>query len=277
KVAYSLLFVLSFFAKSAFAAIQLGDIAVIGLNTDPASTTKTFAVVTLGSIPSGEIIFFTDKGISGGVFQADLPNEGIFRLTTSSVIPAGTVIQFSVTAGSTPTVSSSPSVGTLTVTNGWTSTTVSESPFGNNGDQILVFQGSVASPTFIFGFHSGTTTQGLTNGWNTGGSSSDNYSELPPGLTNGTTAISHAGASAADNYVYSGTLSGRKESLLSNICDSFVWSSRDSSPFDLAPGGSHFPGTNPLFLVNHSPTDISLSATSINENTAANSIVGALR
>ncbi|WP_276374880.1 gliding motility-associated C-terminal domain-containing protein [Chryseolinea sp. H1M3-3] len=278
RIWLSVIVLIAFFAqiKPARASVNVGDIAVIGWNSDPASSTKTFSVVFLANIFSGETLFFTDKGISSGTWQADLATEGIFSLTTTSSIAAGTVIQFSVTSGITPMVSSSPSVGTLTVTNGWISTSTA-SPFGNNGDQIIIYQGSAASPTFIFGFNAGINTIGLTNGWNTGGSTGNNYSEIPAGLTNGSNAVSHGGASALDNYVYTGTKSGSKLSLLTAISTASNWSSDDTTPFDNSPGGTSFPGTNPIFTIssgNSAPTNLVLSATSANENVAANATVG---
>src|SRR5688572_24266955 len=237
-------------AKPAMATVSPGDIVVIGYNALPASTTKTFAVVTLTSIAAGEVISFTDKGISGGVFQAPLGTEGIFTLTTSGTIAAGTVIQFSVTSGLSPAVTSSPSVGIISVTSGWSSTSTA-SPFGLNGDQILIFQGSEASPTFIFGFNASTNTTTLVNGWYTGGSTANNYSEIPPGLTNGTNAVSHStsGPGAFDNYVYTGTFSGSKATVLAAICTPGNWSGNDTTPYDNAPGGAQFPGTNPIFTI----------------------------
>lgn len=230
------------------AAINPGDLAVIGWNSDPAVSTKDFAVVALATIASGETIHFTDKGINGGTWQADLPTEGAFSLVTTSVINAGTVIRFSVTSGTTASVSMSPSLGTTTVTNGWTSTSTA-SPFGNNGDQIIIYQGTVASPTFIYGFNSGISTLGLTDGWHTGGGVANNYSEIPSGLTNGANAVSFAGAGALDNYVYTGARLGTRAGLLASISNASNWSSNDATNYDLSPGGTEFPGANPIFTI----------------------------
>ncbi|MDA9555519.1 T9SS type A sorting domain-containing protein [Pelobium sp.] len=264
-----------------YASVGVGDIAVIGFNTTNGTVpTKDFAVVVLASIPSGETIYLTDKGISGGVFQNDLTTEGIFLWTTTSTIAAGTVIQFSVTSGATPSVNSSPAVGTLTVTNGWTSTSIA-APFGQNGDQMLIFQGSTSSPTFIFGFNNGTNASTVVNGWHTGGSTGNNYSEIPTGLTNGTNAVSFADPAAVDNQVYTGSFSGTKAQILSNICNTANWSQQDAAIYNLTPGavGSQFSSSNPIFTVsspNNAPTNIALSATAVNENVAANTTVGTL-
>jgi gliding motility-associated-like protein len=274
----SLAITLQFSFRAAYAALSVGDIAVIGWNSDPASSTKDFAVVVLASIASGETIYITDKGITLGAWQSDLATEGIFSWTTTSTIAAGTVIKFSVTSGLSPSVTSSPSVGTLSVTNGWSSTSTA-SPFGNNGDQIIIYQGTSGAPTFIFGYNSGINTIGITNGWNTGGSTANNYCEIPTGLTNGTNAVSHAGAGALDNYVYTGTTTGTKAALLAAICNSANWSSDDTTPYTFGPGAGQFPGTNPIFTLpspNSAPTDISLSASTIDENVIANSTIGTL-
>jgi hypothetical protein len=261
------------------ASIGVGDIAVIGVNGDGATTTaRDFTVVTLAPIPSGETIFITDKGISLGVFQASLTTEGIFSWTTTSTIAAGTVIKFTITSGSTPIVVSNPSVGTLVVTEGWTA---AAAPLPSTGDQILIFQGSVSSPVFIFGFHDGVNVIGVVNGWNTTGGTQNNYSEIPLGLTNGANAIGFAGTSPLNNFVYNGSLSGTKATVLAAICTASNWLSADlaGTGYDLSPGGTQFPGTNPIFTVtasNNAPTDIGLSGTTINENVAVNTVVGTL-
>jgi hypothetical protein len=160
----------------------------------------------------------------------------------------------------------------------WTDTSPSISPFGNIGDQIIIFQGTIAVPTFVFAFNSGIDTTGLINGWNTGGGTANNYSEIPPGLTNGTNAVSLAGAAALDNYVYVGPKTGTKAELLASISNASNWTGDDTTPYDLSPGGLNFPGSNPIFTLylNQAPTDIALSNNSINENVAANSTVGTL-
>ncbi len=252
-------------SQSAWATVGVGDIAVVGYNSDGSTTTKDFAVVTLATINSGETIFITDKGwtaTSGGSFMADITTEGIFSWTTTGVIKKGTVIRFAITSGASPSVVSSPAVGTLTVVNGWTSTATA-SPFGTNGDQVLIYQGSLASPTFIFGFNAGNLGADVVNGWNTTATSGNSLSNLPTGLANGTNAIGFptTTVSSLDNYAYTGAVGGTKADMLARICNRSNWGSDDAVTYDLVPGSAtgSFPGTNPIF--NTVPTASAVSHT----------------
>ena len=246
--------------KVADAALVPGDIAVIGYNSDATVSTKDFTVVTLATINAGETIYFTDKGwtaTSGGSFMADINSEGIFSWTTTGTIARGTVINFSVTSGNTPGVVATPNVGTLAIVNGWTNTAAA-APFGTNGDQIIIFQGSLASPTFIFGFNAGVSSTDVVSGWQTIATSGNAMSNIPAGLTNGTNAIGFptTTVTSLDNYVYKGALTGTKDAVLALICNVVNWDGDDVTAYNAVPGavGGRFPGTNPIFSVNSKPT-----------------------
>lgn len=251
----SLLIVISNKAKATLAA---GDLAVIGFNCDPnASTSKTFAIVALAKVNPGEVIYFSDKAYYSNAFSALLGNgsEGIFSLTTSSSINAGTIIMFTLTSGVAPSVTTTPNVGTSVIIEGWTNTSGNVSPFGANGDAILIYQGSEASPSFIFGFNDGNNTTTVVNGWNTGLATNPNgASELPASLTSGTTAIGFGGLAHIDNLRYNSTLTGTKAALLTAICATTNWVSDDNTEYNLTPGTGVFTGTNPIFSVTTTPT-----------------------
>ncbi len=276
------------------AALAKGDIMVVGISAvqfPTNSTTKEFAVLTLATIASGEVIYFTDIGITSGALHTNPGGgEGVFSLTTTSSIAAGTLIKFILTTSTTtgvPTISSNPSIGNLSIISGWT-TISGVGAFGGSGEQILIYQGSYSSPVFISGFNSSANTVAtIVNGWNTGTiDNTVNASDLPPGLTAGVDAIGFASGTAKDNFVYSGTFSGTKAQLLTAINNINNWTTNDAatvptptSNYNLTPGGAQFSGTNPIFTVistNNAPTDIALSATAINENVAANANVGTL-
>ena len=108
-------------------------------------------------------------------------------------------------------------------------------------------------------------------------------SYLPPSLTLGTSAIAlnidptQPGGRHGDNNIYTGIRTGTKAALQSAISDPANWSTDETAVFDINPGGVNFLGANPVFTittVNGAPTDISLSAGSVNENVAGNSTVG---
>lgn len=242
------------------AALNKGDIAVIGYNSDAVTSTKDFTVVALATINAGETIYITDKGwtaTAGGSFMADITSEGIFQWTVTGTIARGTVINFSVTSGPSPGVVASPSLGTLTVTNGWTSTAAA-APFGTNGDQIIIFQGSPASPTFIFGFNAGISSADVVSGWQTTATTGNALSNIPAGLTNGTNAVGFptTTVTSLDNYAYKGSFTGSKAAVLALICNTANWDGDDATPYNIVPGsaGGKFPGINPIFSVNSKPT-----------------------
>jgi len=153
------------FVINSFAALSAGDIAFVQYNADG---TDDFAFVALVNIPMGEVIFFTDNGWqSDNTFRT---GEGIMTWTASSNIDCGDVI-------------------TLTATSGIN--------FAGDGDQILAYQGSTASPTFIAALNN----QGAAT-WQTTATNSHS-SALPSGLTNGITAIA---ITEIDNAIYDATI-----------------------------------------------------------------------
>ncbi|WP_461791600.1 T9SS type A sorting domain-containing protein [Pedobacter sp.] len=213
------------------------------------------------------MIYFSDKAYYSNSFSSLLSNgsEGRFSWTIPSVgLAKGTVVMFTVTSSAAvPSVATTPSVGSCTVLEGWTSTTATTSPFGQNGDSMLVYQGSEANPSFIFGFNSGLTSTGITNGWNTGLSSNANGGcELPAGLTEGTTAVGFGGAAHIDNFRYNSTkLSGTKAEILAAICNRANWLSDDATEYNFTPGAGVFSGTNPIFTINSVPVASAVSNT----------------
>ena len=238
------------------AAVSTGDIAVIGMNCDNStSLTKTFSIVVLADLGAGELIWFSDKAYYAGAFGPLLLNGSEGRFSWS--IPAGgvakgRVIMFSLTSGASPSVTTSPVTGTCTIAEGWTSTSPTVSPFGQNGDNILVYTGTEAAPSFIFGFNSGNNATGSTNGWNTGLVTNPNGAcEKPAALAHGTTAVGLGGTLHFDNYIYNGIRVGTKAALLTLIGNPANWVYRadDATAYDLAPGGTEFSGGQPIFTI----------------------------
>lgn len=232
-----------------------GDIAIIGMNCDPGSTTsKTFAIVALADLPASEVVYFSDKAYYDDTFGALLGNgsEGTFSWTLpAGGVPKGTMIQFTLTSSSTsPSVTTSPATGVGSILEGWTADNANTSSFGQNGDNILIYQGTASVPKFIFGFNSGLTNTGITNGWNTGLTSNPNGScELPASLATGNFAIGFGGPAHRDNIRYNGTRTGTKASLLTEISNHANWIFNDDTPYDLLPGGTIYSGAQPIFTI----------------------------
>lgn len=240
-----------------------GDIAIVGLNCDPNNTTaKTFAIVALTDLPANEVVYFSDKAYYDEVFSALLGNgsEGTFSWTIpTGGVPKGTMIQFTLTSSSTsPSVTTNPVTGVSTIVEGWTTDNATTSSFGQNGDAILIYQGTHAVPKFIFGFNCGITNTGMVNGWNTGITTNPNGScELPAELAAGNFAIGFGGPAHRDNWRYTGDRVGTKTYLLSEITDPTNWTSNDDTPYDLVPGGTIYTGLQPIFLMSGTlPVDI---------------------
>ncbi len=245
-------------------ALSVGDVAIIGLNCDPStSLSKTFAVVALADLSANQVIKFSDKAYYSNAFSTLLGNgsEGIFSWTIpAGGVGKGTVIMFTITSGATPSVTTTPSTGTTSVIEGWTSTTANSTPFGQNGDDILIYQGLESSPTFIFGFNCGNNTTGVTNGWNTGLATNPNGAcELPGTLTSGTNAVGFGGPAHVDNFKYNGIQTGTKAAILSEIANTAKWVSDDVTPYDFTPGSGVFTGTQPIFIITANSAQINPS------------------
>ncbi|WP_420478743.1 Calx-beta domain-containing protein [Brevundimonas sp. FT23028] len=195
--------------------LAAGDIAIISMNAD---TNKTFSFVCLVDIPAGEVIKFTDNGwLSTGSFRT---GEGTITWTA----PAG-----GITRGTVITIDTTATVSTVNFG------TVSDSGdvnFSTSGDQILAYQGADASPTFLYAVNNEAT------GWQASATNA-NTSALPPGLTEGVTAIA---LNEIDNAAYSGAVSGTRAELLALIGNQSNWTLNDgvnqTAPGSFSVGGS---------------------------------------
>jgi gliding motility-associated-like protein len=219
--------------------LTAGDIAVVGFNI----SNLKFSFVTLVTLNPGTVISFTDKGWTGTGFNT-LTSEGTLTWTVGATVNAGTIVTVTL-SGASPDVSGFPN-GTMTYT-GW-----SAAVFSNNGDEMIVFQGSEASPTFAYGFNSSSAngSPNITTDWQTGSIVSNRDSQLPTGLTNSTnsnaaTAIAFTGQSTNHNWAYNGKTygyTGTKSQLLTLIGDRANWA-QSATALDLAANGTYFPTT----------------------------------
>ena len=235
-----LMFATCSFASPLHAALAIGDLAVVGLNSDASDNIDDFAMVALAPISGSEVIRLTDRGWKSGFYTDNDSTEGTLEWRPGVDIDAGTILRVSVdlTAGSAAGLP-----GTLTILDGFLGGTAGI--FTGGGDQVLIYQGDQSSPNFIFGLNTQATTSGgaaSTGEWmGSSGALSATSSTLPPLLTNGSTALALTVSDHADNVVYTGATVGTKEQLLSSITDGSNWSKSDTDPFDLAAAGSVFP------------------------------------
>ncbi|MBF2063463.1 MAG: DUF11 domain-containing protein [Calothrix sp. C42_A2020_038] len=231
-------------------ALTQGDIAIIAYNADG---NDDFAWVALVDIPANTTINFTDSSWQDTGFRTtehlDAAGGGPLVWTHTSAITAGTVIRFS---GNITTPSWS--IGTRTGTG---------LNLAAGGDQIFVYTGTNANPTFIYGAHFATPTN-----WLASGSNSTNTSNIPPGLSVAAGTAFYVGD--FDNGYYTGITTGTKAQLLAAISNTANWTRNDTGPLPSANWVSTFTVTAP----NNPPTDLSLSATSVDENVDANTVIG---
>jgi hypothetical protein len=88
----------------------------------------------LAPIASGEVVFFTDRDLSGFSFVNAI-RDGTLTWTVNAPIAAGTVIRFSQVDLGTRAAT----IGTLTVTD-----TFNLSP---NGETLIAYQGTIDNPS----------------------------------------------------------------------------------------------------------------------------------
>jgi predicted extracellular nuclease len=214
---------------AAHAAVQVGDIAVVGLTFDG---TDEFGFVALAPIAANDEIRFTDNGwLSTGSFRS---GEGeVVWTAPAGGVSAGTVVRVVVTAPISTTT------GTVTG--------ASPPNFSAAGDQLIAFTGTQAAPTLIYAINSEGT------GWQATAADT-NTSALPPGLTDGVHAV--ALTPESDNWAYSGTTSGTAAALRTAIGTVANWTSNDLAAVAY-PGGFTITGGAPT---------ISVDAPSVAEN-----------
>ncbi len=243
------------------AQLATGDIAFVGVNSDP--NPNELAILTLSPIASGQTILITDYPWNGTALSTvNTAAEGVITWTTNKIVPAGTLIKFTINVGAVIGGGLS-AFGSVTAT-GWSGDAIA-----SGGDNWFVMQGSIAAPSFIYAYANWSTGTYGVKTWLTTGPVNATVSYLPTTLSNGTTAnIQSTPGFHFDNNVYTGIKTGTKAAILAAIANSASWSGSEDVTKDIAPGGTSFPGTNPIFAVGP-PASVSThpSSTSVCSNT----------
>ncbi len=184
KLLFLFFFVLSFNVMYA-TTFNAGEIGIIGYNYDDPDELK---IVVLVDVTSGTTISITDNGWTGTALST---TEGTYTYTFASAVSKGTVISISPTAVA----------------------------FSTSGDQIFIYQGTAASPTFITGI---STTPFITTG-----AISSTTSYKPAALTAGTNCI--AFSTEKDDGKYNVvTNSGSASSIAASIYTLTNWTNTDT-------------------------------------------------
>ena len=218
-------------AANAQTILSPGDAAITGFNSDNTITTKDeFSCVLLVDVDASTVIYFTDNGYDP--ITGLRTSEGTLTWTATSSLAAGTELLLQDDIGG---AGWSANYGTIIEKGSfWLST---------SGDQILVYQGNIITPSFITGVHY------YGSGWNIAATSS-NESALPLGLTNKVDALA---LKHQDNFEYLCTVSsGTPSEVLAGIMNTSNWLGNNSLTFTLADCGISFPAT---YYVNASTGD----------------------
>ncbi len=184
--------------KSQAQVLSAGDIAFTGYNSS-ATNVDSFSFVLLVNIPAGTQISFTDNAwLSSNAFRV---GEQHMTWTAGQAFLAGREITIFGTTSPSPLTPNS----LVAFTSNSAGTCAGTMPsLSTSGDQLIAYQGTVASPTIISAIHMnvyavtgvadcGNTT---TASWDplcidggTGTIGNTNWSTKPPTLTTGTNAI----------------------------------------------------------------------------------------
>lgn len=237
-----------------------GDIAFTGY-ISAAATTDEFSFVLLKNITAGTVINFTDNAwLSSNAFRV---GEQTVTWTSGVAMVAGTEIKISGpgAGAATATLVSGATTGTCT----GTMTSLSTS-----GDQVLAYQGTAASPTFIAAIHMNVYSTDLGDCANTTAATWDptcidgaggtvgntSMSIKPAALTTGTNCIwigtQGVGASEVDNARFncSGNLTtvATARAAINNSANWITSSGAPVAPMQ-TPSGCGFLGVVPVLLI----------------------------
>lgn len=266
------------FSKASAQTLGAGDIAFTGYNCNDNGGTPnqvSFVILRNGGFVSGTQLHLTDNGYNkeAGTLTT---SEGDVLITFNLNLPQFTEVYLKVSAAGT-------SIDACTYKNSsgvFVSTNVTASVTGTfilgvAGDQVLAFQGSLASPTFISGIHmnsevSGAGGQPATTAANWDATANANgalgwimtqsRSAIPPGLANGTNAIMpivNPGTSTAvekDNAAFncSASVSSSAADMRSKINNVTNWSSQDVTAYTLPTNCSYIVAAPPAVTGNPS-------------------------
>ncbi len=213
-----------------------GDIAILAMNM--LTPADGFAFVATVDIPTGTRISFTDRGWRSGT-ASFRSGEGTITWQATNCVSAGSIVRWR--AGATPVFNN----GTLAASAGTFA-------FATGGDQILAFQGTDASPNFIYALNNSQTT-GV---WDVDATSTGS-SALPPGLLNGFSAVAAVRYDHITVNTATVAITGTRVDVLNHIGNKNNWIGSVPTGYDLDNLGFTFPG---LTAAAFSITDATLAA-----------------
>ncbi len=207
-------FLCSFFSGFTQTTLAPGEIVINGFNsTDP----DQFTFVILRDISANTVIKFTDNGwFATGGFRT-ISADGTVAWTSTSDLTCGTEVFIERIVGNP----FSANIGSIV------STADSGFSLDSDGDQILAFQGLVATPTFIYAIDFNIS------GWSN--VTGPNDTALPTGLTDGVNAIS---LGDTDNGIFNCSVLNEPALILDAVSTATNWNLQDSTALTL--GGCYY-------------------------------------
>ena len=206
KITYILLLLFAFNFSYGQTTLAPGDIAITGFNAD---NPDEFSFVLLTDVANTTTINFTDNGWqSSGSFRT---GEGVLTWTANSNLSCGTEVIITDNSPFTTPVGNITDSGSFQLS--------------VDGDQILAYQGTLASPTFLAAVHFATSTP---TGWTN--ATSSNTSAIPSGLTDGVDAI-YVGN--FDNAKYDCSVTINTPYILAAVNDISNWNGSNPSRYML--------------------------------------------
>lgn len=223
---------------NALTTLTPGQIYVIRANSDfgfpGGANSNGFDFVSTVDLDPGTEIFFADKGWDGSLgtpFWRNTTGEGALRYTVpAGGITAGTIVSFDDNSiPALPTSGSStwdmfsidPATGAMSLT------TAIASGFdpATTGDNILVFQGSAATPTFLYGVGWSAATT-----WISSGTPTANNSWIPTGISTAANSVVTLGST--DNFIYNcANLGIFSTNFASDVINPANWAADNTTPF----------------------------------------------
>ncbi len=189
-----------------------GDVVITGFNSD---NPDSFSFVLLTDIAATTQIKFTDNGLR--TFLYNPIEEGIITWTADTDLTCGTEVLIShVQVGDT----FSATFGTAVETGGGFGLAII-------GDQILVYQGTILTPTYLFAVN--------FNGPSWADSISQRTTTLPPGLTDGVNALN---LGEIDNANYNCTVINDPTLISAAVSTSANWTLQNNPRLVL--GGCYY-------------------------------------
>jgi hypothetical protein len=193
------LFVIFPHFSSAITTLSVGDLVIVtGNGTGTYPSTNGFDFVSRVDLDPGTVIYFTDKGWDGSLgtpFWRNTAAEGVVRYTVPASIPGGTIVHFddsliASAPGTWDMFSIDPITGAFGAASG-----ANVMDFSTSGDNLLAFQGTGATPSFLYGigWAAGTT-------WISSGTPTANNSWAPAPLSVAANTIVSLGTGANKQY-----------------------------------------------------------------------------